>query len=97
MRFYYTLKKYIQHIMNIIVYGMVCLAIVYLGHYLWNFILDKTTVKKIKTPDKQTEKYKQMFDEYQENIELNKNEYLADDEKIEMIADLMASMGLAQS
>lgn len=81
--------------MNLLVYGIVCLAIIYLGHYLWNFILDKTTVKKIKTTDKQTEKYKLMFDEYQENISAankEQNAYLPEDEKIEMIAELTSIM-----
>lgn len=73
--------------MNLLIYCILCILIIYLGHYIWNYLLDKYTIKKVKTNDKQTEKYKHMFDEYQENK--NKpDDYLSNEEKIDMIYEL---------
>ena len=82
--------------MNLIVITIVSFLIIVFGHYLWQYILDKCTIKKVKSLDQQTEKYKTIINDIysntassNENVKWrDKKDYIADDEKIDMINEL---------
>lgn len=85
--------------MNIIIqYLFFSILLVGIGHYVWNMLLEKYTVKKVKhVEDIHSQKYKQMFAELEQNIKeggtQKDNSYLADEDKINMIHELSTYMG----
>lgn len=87
MFFYY--KSFIGFLFNL----TVSILVVYIGHYLWNYIKDTYSTKKTKDlVNTQIEKYKKMMKKIQENNTGVKEDFLNETEKNTMDKELVDFM-----
>jgi hypothetical protein len=87
MIFYYN--SFIGFLFNL----TVSILVIYIGHYLWNYIKDTYSTKKTKDlVNTQIEKYKKMMKEIQENNKISKEEFLNETEKNTMDKELVEFM-----
>jgi hypothetical protein len=76
--------------LNILKVIFISLIIIFILHYLWNYIKDNYSTKKTKDlVGFQTEKYKNILNEIIENNKSNnKNDFISEDEKRFLYDDL---------
>jgi hypothetical protein len=87
MFFYY--KSFIGFLFNL----TISILVVYVGHYLWNYIKDTYSTKKTKDlVNTQIEKYKKMMKQIQENNTGIKEDFLNETEKNTMDKELVDFM-----
>ena len=82
----------------IIQYLFYSFLIIIICHILWNMLLDKYTVKKVKNVvEIQQNKYDKIMSEMEENMKnkstMESNNYLPEETKINMIHELSTYMG----